>query len=353
FWRSATHWIGGVGIIVFALSVLPSIGKVGMILYRAEMSPIAMANFRYRTQKTLHIIMMIYAGLTLLEIIALMLCGMNLFDAITHSFATIATGGFSPKNISIAYYNSLAVEVVIMIFMLLSGINFGLLFLTVSGKILVLLRSTVVRYYLIAILAGVIASAVNLHGSVYTDWFDAFRYASFQLISIGTSTGFATTDSNLWPPFSKLLIIFFTLQCACSASTSGGIKVDRIVLFWQALWKRIKKVQHANAVVKVKVDNVTVEDDTIEASIVYILLYLFIVFVSALIISGLGLDIMTAFSAAAATMGNVGPGFGSVGSVSNFSQIPELAKWILTGDMLLGRLEIFGLLLLFLMKTWR
>lgn len=353
FWRSATHWIGGVGIIIFALSVLPSMGKIGMILYRTETSPLAMANFRYRTRKTLHIIMMIYAGLTLLEIIALMLCGMNLFDAINHSFATIATGGFSPKNLSIAYYNSIAIEAVVMVFMLLSGINFGLLFLAISGQAGAIFKSTVVRYYILAMLVGIIAVAINLHGVVYEHWLDAFRYASFQLISIGTSTGFATTDSNLWPPFSKLLIIFFTLQCACSASTSGGIKVDRIVLFWYALWKRIKKMQHANVVVKVKVDNVAIEDDVIEASIVYILIYLFIVFVSTLVISGLGLDIMTAFSATAATMGNVGPGFGLVGSVSNFGHIPEMAKWILTGDMLLGRLEIFGLFLLFLMKTWK
>lgn len=353
FWRSATHWIGGVGIIIFVLSVLPSMGKVGMVLYRTEISPLAAANFRYRTKKTIKIIMLVYVGLTVVETIALMFCGMNVFDAVTHSFATIATGGFSPKNASIAYYRSMPVEMVIMIFMILSGVNFGLLFVTLSGKIRALFKSTVVRFYLSMLAAGVTLAAVNIHGTVYLGWSDAFRYAAFQIISIGTSTGFATTDSNLWPPFTQLLILFFTLQCACSGSTSGGIKTDRVVLFWHAIKKRITKVEHPHAVTKVKIDEVAVDDDVLETSLLFVTLYVVIVFISTLIISFMGIDIMTSFSASAATMGNVGPGFGLVGSVSNFSQIPELGKWILTGDMLLGRLEIYGLLLFFLLKSWK
>lgn len=353
FWRSATHWIGGVGIIIFALSVLPSMGKVGMILYRTETSPLASANFRYRTQKMLQIIMFVYVGLTVLETIALMFCGMDLFDAITHSFATIATGGFSTKNMSVAYYGSTAIEIVIMIFMVLSGINFSLLFVAVSGKIGVLLRSTVVRFYLIVLLVGIILMMITIHGAPFDGWTEAIRYASFQVISIGTSTGFATTDTNVWPPFAQLLILFFTLQCACSGSTSGGIKVDRMVLFLHALRKRITMVEHPHAIVKTKLDTMPVDDDILEASLLYITLYVVIVFISSLIICFLGIDIMTAFSASASTMGNVGPGFGMVGSASNFSHIPELGKWVLTGDMLLGRLEIFGLLLFFLLRSWK
>ncbi|MDO9515032.1 MAG: TrkH family potassium uptake protein [Syntrophales bacterium] len=353
FWRSATHWIGGVGIIIFVLSVLSSMGKVGMVLYRAEMSPLATANFRFRTTRTLQIIMFVYVGLTVLETMALMLCGMNLFDAITHSFATIATGGFSTKNLSIAYYGSAAVETVIMVFMVLSGINFGLLFVTLLGNMRALLRSTVVRFYLAALFAGVALTAFNIHGTVFSGWLVSLRYAAFQVISIGTSTGFATTDTTLWPPFSQLLILFFTLQCACSGSTSGGIKIDRSVLLWHAIKKRITKVEHPHAVVKAKIDMVAIDEDTLEASLLYIILYIGIVFVSSLIICGMGVDIMTAFSASAATMGNVGPGFGLVGSTGNFNHIPEMGKWILTGDMLLGRLEIFGLLLFFLLKKWK
>jgi trk system potassium uptake protein TrkH len=353
FWRSATHWIGGVGIIIFALSVLPSMGKAGMVLYRTEISPLAATNFRYRTQKTMRIIMFVYVGLTVAETITLMFCGMNVFDAVTHSFATIATGGFSPKNASIAHYQSIPVEMVIMVFMILSGINFGLLFVTLSGNIRALFKSTVVRFYLGMLTIGVILAATNIHGTVYQAWGDAVRYAAFQIISIGTSTGFATTDSNLWPPFTQLLILFFTLQCACSGSTSGGIKTDRIVLFWHAIKKRITKVEHPHAVTKVKIDEVIVDDEVLEASLLFITLYVVIVFTSTLIISFMGVDIMTSFSASAATMGNVGPGFGMVGSVSNFSYIPELGKWVLTGDMLLGRLEIYGLLLFFFLKSWK
>ncbi|MBN2282744.1 MAG: TrkH family potassium uptake protein [Deltaproteobacteria bacterium] len=353
FWRSVTQWIGGVGIIIFALSVLPSMGKIGMTLYRSEISPLAAANFRYQTRKTLQIIMSVYIGLTAAEAIALMLCGMDSFDAITHSFATIATGGFSPKNLSIAYYGSISVETVIMIFMILSGINFGLLFLAISGRPKILLRSTILHAYLIMLAAGVALVAVNVHGTVFNTWGEAVRNAAFQVISIGTSTGFATTDSTIWPPFSQLLILFFTLQCACSGSTSGGIKVDRAVLLWHAIKKRVLKVQHPRAIVKEKIEDMVIDDDVLEASLLYIILYVLIVFVSSLLICFMGIDIMTAFSASAATIGNVGPGFGLVGSVSNFSQIPELGKWILSGDMLLGRLEIFGLLLFFLLRYWK
>jgi len=353
FWRSATHWIGGIGIIIFVLAVLPSMGKPGMILYRAEMSSLAADNFRYRTQKTLQILVVIYVGLTLLETISLLLCGMSIFDAVTHSFATIATGGFSPKNLSVGYYKSAAVEVVIIVFMILSGIHFGILFAALTGKITDLWKSSIVRYYLAALTTGVIAVTLSLHGSQLHSWGDALRSAAFQVLSIGTSTGFATTDSSIWPPFAQLVMIFFTLQCACAGSTSGGIKADRIVLFWKAIVKRIKKIQHPAAVIMVKMDTVAVEDDVVEVNILFISFYIGIVFLSGLILTALGVDILSAFSGSAATMGNVGPGFGMVGSMSNFSQIPALGKWVLTATMLLGRLEIFGLIIFFAAKSWR
>jgi trk system potassium uptake protein TrkH len=353
FWRASTHWIGGIGIIIFVLAVLPHIGKPGMILYRTEMSSLAMDNFRYRTQKTLKILVAIYVELTLAETVSLLFCGMTLFDAITHSFATIATGGFSPKNASIGYYRSAAVEIVIMIFMILSGIHFGLLFAALTGRVSEFWKSATVRYYLAALMIGVILVTLAIHGANFRNWTDAFRNAAFQLVSIGTSTGFATTDSSIWPPFARLVMVFFTLQCACAGSTSGGIKVDRIVLFWKAIAKRIKKMQHPAAVMKVKIDTVAIDDDVVEANILFISLYIGVVFLSALILTALGVDILSAFSGSAATMGNVGPGFGMVGSMSNFSQIPALGKWVLTATMLLGRLEIFGLILFLTVRSWK
>jgi len=353
FWRSATHWIGGIGIIIFVLAVLPHMGKPGMILYRTEMSSLAVDNFRYRSQKTMQILLVIYVGLTFVETISLLFCGMSLFDAVTHSFATIATGGFSPRNLSIGYYKSAGIEAVIMVFMVLSGIHFGLLFAALSGKTAELWESSVVRYYLSALIVGITLATLNVHGNIFHSWTDSLRYAAFQIISIGTSTGFATTDTSIWPSFAQVVMIFFTLQCACSGSTSGGIKVDRIVVFWKALTKRAKKIQHPTAVIAVKMNNVAIDDDTVEASILYISLYLGVVFFATGLLTALGVDTLSAFSGSAATMGNVGPGFGMVGSVSNFSRIPDVGKWILTGTMLLGRLEIFGLIIFFMAKSWR
>lgn len=353
FWRSATHWIGGIGIIIFALSVLPSMGRAGMILYRTEMSPLAMENFHYRTKKTLQMLVIVYVGLTLAETMGLLMFGMNGFDAVTHAFATIATGGFSPKNMSIAHYQSLSMEIVVMVFMVLSGIHFGLLFAAFRGRASELWGSSVVRYYLIALATGVAIVAVNIHDHPYNSWTESLRYAAFQVISLGTSTGFATTDSAIWSPFAQLVMIFFTLQCACAGSTSGGIKVDRIVIFWKGLVRRITMTRHPHAVITPKIDGVAIDSDVLEAGFLYIALYIGIVFVSSVILTALGVDILSAFSGSAAAMGNVGPGFGTVGSMSNFSQIPDAGKWVLTVTMLLGRLEIFGLILFVTARSWK
>lgn len=353
FWRASTHWIGGVGIIVFVLAALPSMGTASMVLYRTETSALAIKDFRYRTRETLKIILYVYIGLTAIETIALMIAGLSPFDAVTHSFATIATGGFSTKNTSVAFFNSVAVESIIILFMLLSGIHFGLLFMFVSGKIRPLYESTIVRYYLISILLGTFAVAINICGSTYDSWGEAIRYAAFQVVSIGTSTGFANADSSLWPAFSMLVLLFFTLQCACAGSTSGGIKVDRIVLFCKALLREVLYLRHPRGVFMIKIDNSNLGDQNVNSAIIFILLYFAILFVSTSIITFVGVDLMTAFSGVAAAMGNVGPGFGLVGSMNNFSALPSLAKWVLSFDMLLGRLEIYSLILFFTIRQWK
>jgi trk system potassium uptake protein TrkH len=351
FWRSTTHWIGGIGIIIFVLSVIPYMGRAGMILYRKEISALAMNNFHYRAKMTIHILLYVYIVLTLLETILLLLCGMNLFDAITHSFATIATGGFSPKNLSIAHYNSPIIEIVIIVFMILSGIHFGLLFGVTSGKISEIWKSTVVRYYIFALIMGTLITIMSVRMHYYDTWAESLRYSAFQIISLGTSTGFATADTSIWPSLAQLIMIFFTLQCACAGSTSGGIKVDRVVIFWKSFQKRLIQFRHPSAVIIPKINNMAIKEDEIEMGILYISLYMSIVFLSSILLAALGVDSLTAFSASAATMGNVGPGFGTVGSMSNFGNIPDLGKLILTGTMLLGRLEIFGLIILFHIRS--
>lgn len=352
FWRSLTHWLGGLGIIIFVLSLLPSMGISGLVLIRNEMSPLARNNFRANAKNTLRILLLVYVGLTVLETIALMLCGMNLFDSVTHSFATIATGGFSPKNTSIAYYNSVAVESVIIVFMILSGIHFGTLFMTLVRGKLILFKSTVVRYYIAALLIGTLISAYDIHGSYASSWWESLRYASFQVISLGTSTGFANADSSVWPALSKVILMFFALQCACAGSTSGGIKADRFILLWKDIIRQLRLLRHPNAIIPVRLDGEKVEDSVVSLSVLYIVVYLTIVFAASTILIALGVDVLASITGTIATMGNVGPGLSHVGSTGNFSQIPDVGKWILTGTMLLGRLEIYGLIIFLLPKSW-
>ncbi len=352
FWRAATHWMGGVGIIIFVLAVIPSMGPASLVLYRSEVSPLAQESFQYRTKKTLMILLYVYIGLTVLETAMLKMEGMDMFDAVTHSFATIATGGFSTKNNSIAYFSSVPIEMTIIFFMVLAGVHFGMLYQFLIEGPKPLLDSPVFRYYISALIVGICLVAVNLHGTVYAGWVESLRYAAFQVASIGTSTGFANADSSVWPSFAQLVIFFFTLQCACAGSTSGGIKVDRIILFWKAVMRRLMKLRHPKAVAVVKVGNTVMDDEVVETAVTFILMYLAILFFSSLAITFFGVDNMTAFSGVAATMGGVGPGFGTVGSLGNYNHLPAIVKWILTADMLVGRLEIFGLILFFTIRRW-
>lgn len=353
FWRSSTHWIGGIGIVVFMLVILPSLGKAQMTLSKMEISPLAQENFKYKTRKMLNIILFVYIGLTVTQTILLMIFGMSLFDAVTHAFATIATGGFSTKNTSIAYFNSLPIDIVVIIFMFISGIHFGLIYTTLALRKTNVFSSPIVKYYFFVTIFGIAVVAMNLHGNIYQTWGESFRYAAFQVVSLSTTTGFANADSSVWPPFSIGIILFFTIQCACSGSTAGGMKIDRVVIFFQALKSQVLKVQHPQAVIPVRLGKSIISDEIVGSVILFIVLYIVILLISTLILASMGIDLITGFSASAATMGNAGPGFGLVGSMSNFSKLPDAALMVLSFDMLLGRLEIFGLILLFMYKSWK
>ena len=353
FWRASTHWIGGVGIIIFVLSVLPFMGIAELVLFRSEVSSMAQDNFKTRAQKAINILAGVYLGLTILETIALLLAGMNLFDAVTHSFATIATGGFSNRNTSIAYYNSPTIEFIIMIFMVLSGMHFALLFSVVTGKVKQFFRSSVLKFYFAFIAGGVLIATFNIYITQDKPFLEALRNASFQIISVGTSTGFATADSSIWPPLSQLILVFFALQCACSGSTSGGIKVDRIVITLKAFTRHLKELMHPNAVIAVKLDGKTVDDEIVSKAQLFIGSYLGVIFIATLLLAGLGVNMLEAFTGTVATMGNVGPGLGTVGSVGNFSQIPMLGKWVYSFVMLIGRLEIYAFFIVFTPGQWK
>jgi len=353
FWRASTHFIGGIGIVLFALVVMPAFGKIKTALSRIELSALAKDNFKYQTRKAIKVIVIVYIGLTIAETVLLKWAGMTWLDSVCNAFSTIATGGLSTKNLSIAYYNSPTIEIIIMFFMFVSGLHFGLIWGTLMFRKGNLFKSAVASYYFFSMIIGIALVTISIKGPVYDTWLDALRYASFQVLSVGTSTGYATADSSVWPPFAMLVMIFFILQCACSGSTSGGIKADRVVIFFKTLKRQVVKLQHPNAVIPVKVRKFIVDEELVSGTILFIALYVFVVFISTLLLTAMGVDIMSSFSASAACMGNVGPGFGIVGSMTNYSSIPDLGKWLLSIVMLLGRMEIYGLLLLFLMKSWK
>lgn len=353
FWRSSTHWIGGIGVILFTILILPGSNTSRFVLLNTEMSPLAKISFRQRTVEILRILIYVYLGLTILEIIMLIIAGMPIFDAINHSFATIATGGFSIKNQSIAHYNSLSIEIIIMLFMIFSGVHFGLTFNTLTGNKKNLFRSSVFKFYLLFLLVGIFLVTLKLYLSDQFSWWTSLRFASFQVISLGTTTGFATVDTSNWPSFTQVILIYFTIQCAMIGSTSGGLKFDRVFIFFKSIKKQIKMIQHPKAVISLKLDGNSIHENTELHTTIFIILYLGIILITTILLAALDVDLFTAFSSSAATIGNVGPGFENVSSLGNYSGLPNIGKFILTLNMLLGRLEIFGVISLLFIKSWR
>jgi trk system potassium uptake protein TrkH len=356
FFRACTGWIGGLGVVVFMLLLLPTIKNMKSRLARVEMSHLSKDNFKYRLQQTAHIIIGVYAGLTALEFLLLWAAGMSPFDAVTHAFSTISSCGFSPRNASVLFYDSPVIDLILIVFMYMAGLHFGLIFLAVSGRHRQFVRSPVVRFYTLATLAGILCVSVDLflHRGDYAGWLDALHHGAFQVVATVSSTGFAIADTTAWPVFSILLLLYFSLQCACSGSTSGGLKADRILILFQSIKTQIRRLQHPNAVIATRLGDVTVEQDTVSAVAVFILFYLLIVFAVMLFLSLFGIDMLSAFSSAAAVMGNVGPGYGTMaGSMGNYAGFPDPAKLVLSFTMLLGRLEIYGIIVIFFVRSWK
>ncbi len=274
FWRSSTHWLGGVGVVLFMLLFLPTINSFRMKISRLELSSLSQENFKFKAQQTIRVITVVYLILTISETILLMFAGMSLFDAVNHAFATVATGGFSTKNLSVAYYHSFSIELIIMIFMFLSGMHFGLLFLFITGKSMHLFKSPIIKYYFLSIMAGGFLVGLNVKLSgVVGDWPTAFRQAYFQVISCGTTTGFASADSSIWAAFAIMIITFFTIQCACSGSTSGGMKADRVWIFIRSLKTQFQRLSHPNAVIPVKLGDSILDKDSVYSVNLFIIFY--------------------------------------------------------------------------------
>lgn len=353
-WRAATHFIGGIGVVIFVLLVLPGFGANRSKFSKIEISPLAQDNFKFRSQQTIRVILGVYVGITVATTISLMLVGMSLFDAVCHAFSTVATGGFSTKNASIASFSNGGIEFVLAVFMAISGMHFGMIYSTVARRSKALFRSIVTRFYLLSMLVGSILIALNLllSGQV-GDFLESIRLSVFQVVATTTTTGFATANTSVWPSASILILIYFMVQCACAGSTSGGVKADRIYITYKAIMAQIRKTQHPSAVIPVRVQGVKVENDIVSSVLLYVVFFFLIVFGTTILLSLMGLSFMGSFSLSLSSMSNIGPAFDTFHSMSSWSAIPVLGKLLLSFIMLLGRLEIYGVLVLFYIRSWR
>jgi trk system potassium uptake protein TrkH len=352
-WRSFTQWLGGMGIILLSIAILPLLGVGGMQLYKAEVPGPVTDKLRPRIRDTAKLLWKVYLLFTFLEFILLRAGGMTFFDAICHSFTTMAIGGFSTKNASIEAFNSVYIEGVITFFMFLAGVNFALHFQLLSGNGKALLRDNEFVFYVIILFASVICLMTGLMLFNGYDFVSALRYGSFQGVSIMTTTGYSSTNFGAWSYFGQYFLLMLMFIGGCAGSTAGGIKVLRIHLLLKQGYRELYRLIHPHAVSHIKFNGRKVSPEIMESIWGFFFLYILLFVIAGQIMSFLGLDTVTALSSVAASIGNVGPGLGTVGPYDNFSHLPTAGKWVLTSCMILGRLEIYTLLVLFLPEYWK
>lgn len=352
-WRSLIQWLGGMGIIVLSLAVLPFLGVGGIQLYNAEVPSPVPDKLTPRLSDSAKILWMVYLLFTIIEIIFLSAGGMSLYESACHTFTTMPTGGFSPKNSSIAHYNSAYVDYVIVAFMLLAGINFSLHFQLLRGRPLAFWRDSECRFFLVLVLGLTLVITWDIYGPVYNSIQDAFRFASFQVVSIITTTGFGSSDYEKFPHLSQVLIFLCMFIGACSGSTGGGMKCARIMVGFKYCYRELFKILHPRSIRRIKINSVIVPDETVRMIMGFLALYVALFCIASVLMAALGVDMLTSLGAVASCIGNIGPGFGSVGPTENFAHIPVLGKWLLSWCMLLGRLEIYTVIILLVPRFWR
>ncbi len=353
FWRSVTQWLGGMGMIVLSLAILPILGIGGMQLFVAEVPGPTKDKIHPRVRETAVRLWGIYAAFTLIEVVLLYLGGMTFFDAICHSFTTMATGGFSTKQASVAYYQSPFIHYVLIVFMFIAGMNFTLHYHLLHRRFNVVKKNDEFKFYSITILFWAIVIAVILFFSGYSDAESSFRDSLFQVVSLVTTTGFVTADYEQWGTF--LLLVFFLLLFigGSAGSTGGGIKIVRHLLLFKNSFLELRRLIHPRAIIPVRYNNHSVPQEIISNILAFFLFYIFIFILGSLVMALLGLDFMSAIGSVATSLGNVGPAIGSVGPTDNFAHIPMLGKWVLSFLMLLGRLELFTILVIFSPAFWK
>lgn len=353
FWRSFTHWIGGMGILVLTIAILPAIGVGGYQIFKAE-SPGPIADKLVpRIKDTAKILYTLYLGLTILQTILLCLGGMSLFESLIHTFGTVGTGGFSSKNSSVGAFNNSFIVLTIAIFMIASGVNFPLYYELIKGRWKNVIKNSEFKLYLGIILASTILITINLYGEVYNTIFETFKHALFQVSSIITTTGYSTTDFDKWTDFSKNILFILMFVGGSAGSTGGGIKVVRLLIMGNLVKREISKLLHPRAFVPIKLNGKIISSDVVISVTGFFFLYMVIFAFSTLLISLEGIDLISSASSVAATLGNIGPGFELVGPAQNFSFFSPLSKILFSLLMLFGRLELFTVFLFFVPEFWK
>ena len=352
FWRSFTHWLGGMGVLILTAALLPFLGISSNFLIRAESPGPVKSKLVPRASQSSKILYGIYLALTVLEVLCLRLAGMNWYDSVTHAMSTAGTGGFSDMNSSIGSFANPAVEIIITVFMLLFSINFSIYFLILTKRARQALKSDELRFFLIMVAVSTAAIAWNLR-DVYQGVGECVRYAAFQVASIVSTTGFSSANYDLWPEFSKMLLVVLTFVGACAGSTGGGIKCGRILILIRSARREVRSIIHPRAVSVVRLDGATVSEGAIRTAQCYFIINLFLVFGMAIVVGLDNFSFGTTFTAVVTCISNVGPGLELVGPAGNFSSFSVLSKLVLSFAMILGRLEMYPILVLFSRSAWK
>lgn len=352
FWRSMMQWLGGMGIIVLFIAILPKLGVAGRQMFRAEAPGPTEDKLKPRIRETAKILWMVYFVISVIEVIALWLAGLSFYDSITHTFTTMACGGFSPYGLSVEAFNSPLVEFIITFFMFVAGANFALHYRAIYINKKFLFKDDEFRFYTAVVLSASALLTILLWRDMGTDLFTSFRYAIFQVVSIITTTGFATADFNLWSDSAKMILLTVMFIGGCAGSTGGGIKVVRILLLLRHGRRELFKAMHPRAIKTIKFNGKSVPDEVVNSIVSFVVIYLLIYLSSTVILSVLGMDLITSITASIATLGNIGPGFNVVGPMGTFAPIPPLGKLILIANMWIGRLEVYTVIVLFTPEFW-
>ena len=353
YWRSFIQWIGGMGIIVFTIAILPLLGAGGIQLFKAEVPGPVADKIRPRVKETAKILWMVYVGLTAAEAILLSISGMSWFDAICHSFTTMPTGGFSTQNASIAAYTNPAIHYIIILFMFIAGVNFSLHFRSLTGNIKICFKDPEFLAYIGIMFAATLFIFLNI-ASAQGEWtHDNFLSSLFQSVSTLTTTGYGSADYEIWPFFSQYLILILMFIGGMGGSTGGGMKVARIILLVKYAATETRRMLHSRAIIPIRIGDRYIGEDVVRNTLGFFLFYMSIFGITALILTTLNLDIESAIGAAASAIGNIGPGLGAFGPTDNYALLHPIGKWMLTFCMLLGRLEIFTIMVLFSRTFWK